>query len=212
MQNTIHSIAVIEDNVSLSDFLRDEIQAYFADAKVYAFYNGEDALQFLSSSPVDIAVFDITLPGISGVDCIRTLKTQHPSMQMVVFTVLENSENVFDALKAGAVGYLLKTTPTSEIIEAIEEVNRGGSPMTSSIARKVTAAFHNYHEPVNTHFENLSRREKEILEYLEKGSRYKEIADNLYISLETVRTHIRNIYDKLQVNSRIEALRKTGRI
>lgn len=210
MQTTIKAIAIVEDDVKVCDFLVHEIKQNFEGVCVTPFYKGEDALNFLLQKPVDIVLFDINLPGMSGIACIRQLKAQHPSMQMMVLTVLENIESVFEALKAGAVSYLLKTTPSEKIIEAIQEVNDGGAPMTGHIARKVIDAFHLHQEKYNPYIENLSRREKEILEFLGKGYQYKEIAGMFFLSIETVRTHIRNIYEKLQVNSRVEALKKTG--
>ena len=124
-------------------------------------------------------------------------------------TSFEDTDSVFNALKAGAMGYLTKTTQPSKILDAIVEVYHGGSPMSSHIARKVVASFHN--EPkINSELQKLSEREKEILSLLSEGLRYKEIADKLFLSTETVRTHIRNIYEKLQVNSRTEALNRTS--
>ncbi|MFM6924882.1 MAG: LuxR C-terminal-related transcriptional regulator, partial [Ferruginibacter sp.] len=163
----------------------------------------------LSAQPADIALFDINLPGMNGIDCIQRLKLLHPRMQMMVLTVYDNADNIFNALKAGATSYLLKSTPPEKVIEAIYEVHHGGSPISSQIARKVIDAF-TLKEKTNDYFQELSRREQEILEQLSKGYRYKEIADKLFVSIETVRTHIRNIYEKLQVNGRAEALKKTG--
>ena len=133
----------------------------------------------------------------------------HPRMEMIVLTAYDNSENVFEAIRAGASGYLLKSISPAKIIEAIYDVFGGGSVMSSQIARKVMEAFA-VKENTNEYFQDLSRREQEILEQLSKGFRYKEIAEKLFISIETVRTHVRNIYEKLHVNSRVEALRKTG--
>ena len=133
----------------------------------------------------------------------------HPQLQCMVLTVYDKPDTIFEALKAGAISYLLKSTPAEKIIEAIAEVKNGGSPISSQIARKVIEAFA-VKEKTNEYFQDLTRREQEMLEQLSKGYRYKEIADKLYISLDTVRTHIRNIYEKLQVNSRAEALKKTG--
>jgi DNA-binding NarL/FixJ family response regulator len=130
-------------------------------------------------------------------------------MQMMVLTVYDNADTIFDALKAGAASYILKNTAPEKIIEAIHELYNGGSPISSQIARKVIDAFQ-LKEKTNDFFQVLSRREQEILEQLSKGYRYKEIADKLFISTDTVRTHIRHIYEKLQVNSRVEALKKTG--
>lgn len=130
-------------------------------------------------------------------------------MQCMVLTVYDKPDTVFEALKAGAISYLLKSTPAAKIREAIEEVYHGGSPISSQIARKVIEAF-SVKEKTNDYFQELSRREQEVLEQLSKGYRYQEIADKLFVSIETVRTHIRNIYEKLQVNTRVEALKKTG--
>jgi DNA-binding NarL/FixJ family response regulator len=146
---------------------------------------------------------------MNGIDCIQRLKMLHPRMQMMVLTVYDNADTIFNALKAGATGYLLKTTPAEKILEAIAEVQQGGSPISSQVARKVIDAFA-VKEKTNEYFQELSRREQEMLEQLSKGYRYKEIADKLFVSIETVRTHVRNIYEKLQVNSRAEALKKTG--
>lgn len=203
------SIAIIEDDDRVRHYLKEEIELQLPLKEVRTFRNGEMALSSLMEKPVDIALFDIKLPGINGIECIRKLKMVHPRMQMMVLTVHDNNEHVFDALKAGAVSYLLKTTPADKIVEAIQEVAAGGSPISSQIARKVISAF-SVRETTNNYFQELSRREQEILEELSRGFRYKEIADKLFLSVETVRTHIRNIYEKLQVNSRVEALKKTG--
>jgi DNA-binding NarL/FixJ family response regulator len=173
------------------------------------FGDAESALIQLTANPVDIALFDVNLPKMNGIDCIQRLKMLHPKMQMMVLTVFDDNDNVFSALKAGAVSYLLKSTTPEKVIEAIEEVYKGGSPISSQIARKVIDAF-SVREKTNEYFQDLSKREQEILEQLSKGYRYKEIADKLFVSIETVRTHIRNIYEKLQVNNRAEALKKTG--
>lgn len=212
MPSKINAIALIEDDKTVCDFLANELQSYFTTTHILKFYDGESALAYLKVKPVDIALFDLTLPGIGGIACIQQLKQLHPTMDMITLTVLENAETVFEALKAGAVGYLLKSTPTPDIINAILEVRAGGAPMSKSIARKVINSFQQHSELQNPHLEMLTRREKEIIKYLEKGYLYKEIAELLFISIETARTHVRNIYLKLQVNSRIEALKKTGLI
>lgn len=205
----IDSIAIIEDDEKVRNYLGEQIQLHVDVKELRSFGDAESALKKLSAEPVDIALFDINLPGMNGIDCIQRLKILHPRMQMMVLTVYDNADNIFNALKAGATSYLLKSTPPEKIIEAINEVHNGGSPMSSQIARKVIDAF-SIKEKTNDYFQTLSRREQEMLEQLSKGYRYKEIADKLFISLETVRTHVRNIYEKLQVNSRVEALRKTG--
>jgi DNA-binding NarL/FixJ family response regulator len=205
----IDAIAIIEDDEKVRLYLGEQIQLHIDVKELRSFRDAESALKELSSNPVDIALFDINLPGMNGIDCIQRLKILHPRMQMMVLTVYDNADNIFSALKAGATSYLLKNTPSDKIIEAINDVHRGGSPMSSQIARKVIDAF-SIKEKTNDYFQVLSRREQEMLEQLSKGYRYKEIADKLFVSTETVRTHVRNIYEKLQVNSRVEALKKTG--
>ncbi len=205
----VRSIAIVEDDEKVRNYLAEEIHLHIEVEELRLFGNAETALKELSVNPADIGLFDIQLPVMNGIECIRRLKILHPSMQMMVLTVYDNTDNIFNALKAGASGYLLKTTPPAKIIEALNDVYNGGSPISSSIARKVIDAFALVGK-TNEYFQQLSRREQEILEELSKGFRYKEIADKLYVSIETVRTHIRNIYEKLQVNCRVEALKKTG--
>ena len=206
---SVQSIAVIEDDTTIRNYLANEIQGRMSIKRMEVFSDAESALDSLTSNPVEIALFDVQLPGMTGIECIQRLKMIHPRMQMMVLTVYDNNDVIFSALKAGASSYILKNTPPEKIIEAINELHSGGSPISSQIARKVIEAFQ-IKEKSNEHFQALSRREQEILEQLSRGFRYKEIADNLFVSIETVRTHIRNIYEKLQVNSRIEALKKTG--
>jgi DNA-binding NarL/FixJ family response regulator len=205
----IDTIAIIEDDEKVRHFLAEQIQLNIDVQELRVFCDAETALRELIASPVEIALFDVNLPGMSGIDCIQRLKILHPRMQMMVLTVYDNPDTVFNALKAGATSYLLKTTPAEKILEAIAEVQQGGSPISSQIARKVIEAFA-VREKTNEYFQVLSKREQEMLEHLSRGYRYKEIAEKLFISLDTVRTHIRNIYEKLQVNSRAEALKKTG--
>jgi DNA-binding NarL/FixJ family response regulator len=205
----IDSIAIIEDDDKVRQYLAEEIHRNMEVRDLRVFKDAETALQELTANPVEIGLFDINLPGMNGIDCIQRLKMVHPKMQMMVLTVYDNPDSIFDALKAGATSYLLKSTPPQKIVEAIEEVNQGGSPISSQIARKVIDAFA-LKGKTNKYFQDLSRREQEILDLLSKGFRYKEIADKLFLSIDTVRTHARNIYEKLHVNSRVEALKKTG--
>ena len=207
----LDSIAIIEDDPKIRQYLAEEIQLHIDVKEVRLFGNAEDAMKVLTHDPADIVLFDVQLPGMSGIECMRRLKIIHPKMQCMMLTVYDNPDIVFEALKAGAISYLLKSTPSEKIVEAIEEVYHGGSPISSQIARKVIEAFA-VKQNINDYFQDLSRREQEVLEQLSKGYRYKEIADKLFVSIETVRTHIRNIYEKLQVNSRVEALKKTGLI
>jgi DNA-binding NarL/FixJ family response regulator len=207
----IESLAIIEDNDKIREYLKAQIAQNLTVGRIEAFADAESALDTLTAEPVEIALFDVELPGMSGIDCIQRLKIIHPRMQMMMLTVYDNPETIFSALKVGASGYMLKSTPPEKIIEAIEDLYNGGSPISSQVARKVIDVFQ-VKEKSNEHFQILSRREQEILEELSHGYRYKEIADRVFISIDTVRTHVRNIYEKLHVNSRIEALRKTGLI
>lgn len=209
LKTRIENIAIIEDDLQISDWLTAEISLQIMPNTLRIFNNGLEAVEDLVRIPADIALFDLNLPGLNGIECIRRLKMIHPRMQVIVLTVYDNAETIFDALKAGATGYLLKSTTSEKIIEAIYEVYHGGSPISSPIARKVIEAFQ-VREKTNDYFQDLSRREQEILEQLNNGYRYKEIADKLFLSVDTIRTHIRNIYEKLQVNSKVEALKKTG--
>lgn len=207
----IGSIAIIEDDATVRQYLSEQIQTSIDVTELRVFSEAETALKEMAANPVDIALFDVNLPGMSGIECIRKLKVIQPRVQCMMLTVYDKPDIVFEALKAGAISYLLKNTPPEKIIEAIEEVNKGGSPISSQIARKVIEAF-TVKEKTNEYFQDLTRREQEMLEHLSKGYHYKEIADKLFVSIDTVRTHIRNIYEKLQVNSRTEALKKTGLI
>jgi DNA-binding NarL/FixJ family response regulator len=150
---------------------------------------------------------DINLPGMNGVNCVRELKKNLPQIQVMMLTVYEDTEYIFNALAAGANGYMLKRTSSKELLEAIREVHRGGSPMTMHIARKVVQSFQ---QTAGTALptENLSEREQQVLDLLSQGLMYKEIAEKLGISYETVHTYIRRIYEKLQVRTRTEAVAK----
>ena len=209
MTLSVNKLAIIEDDAKIRQYLGEQVELTMSVNQLMLFGNAEDALLSLTQDPADIALFDVQLPGMNGIQGIRRLKMIHPRMQCMVLTVYDKPDTVFEALKAGAISYLLKSTPPEKIIEAIEEVFHGGSPISSQIARKVIEAF-TQKEKTNDHFQDLTRREQEILGHLSNGYRYKEIADLLFVSIETVRTHIRNIYEKLQVNTRVEALKKTG--
>ena len=164
----INSIAIVEDDEKVRHYLSEQIQLHIDVKELRSFGDAESALKELTIEPVDIVMFDINLPGMSGIDCIQRLKIIHPRMQMMVLTVYDDADNIFDALKAGATGYLLKNTPPEKIIEAIKEVKDGGSPISSQIARKVIDAF-TLKEKTNDYFQKLSRREQEVLEQLGKG-------------------------------------------
>ena len=174
---------------------------------VAAYSNGEDAVADLPVVNPDVVLMDINLPGISGIECISRLKEQDLPMLFIMLTIFEDSDAIFQSLSAGASGYLLKGTPPARLLEAIQDVYQGGSPMSREIARKVIQSFQQPTvNPVTEYI--LTSREEEILTYLVKGLLYKEIAAKLFIGVETVRTHIRHIYEKLQVRTRSEAIVK----
>ena len=155
----------------------------------------------------DVVLMDIQLPGLSGIDCVRTLKASVPEVQFLMLTVYEDSEQIFQSLQAGASGYLLKRTASAQLLEGIRDVHAGGSPMNSHIARKVVQFF-NQRQKAAPELESLTVREKEVLELLARGQMYKEIATKLGITLDTVRKHLQSTYQKLHVHSRTEAVVK----
>ncbi len=170
--------------------------------------NAEAALEGLPNDKPDVVLMDINLPGLNGVECVRRLKQLAPKTLVVMLTAYEDTENIFNALAAGAAGYLLKRAPRAEILEAIGEVRRGGSPMTTHIARMVVQSFQKPTDSPQPTENNLSAREQEVLDCLSQGFLYKEIAEKLGISYETVHTYVRRIYEKLQVRTRTEAVAK----
>ena len=201
------TVSIVEDNDKLRGTLARVLNRAegFHCASQYA--NAEDALKDLAQVRPDVVLMDINLPGMNGVECVRKLKTLLPEVQVMMLTVYEDTENIFNALAAGASGYLLKRTSSKELLEAIQEVHRGGSPMTIHIARKVVQSFQKSAASAQA-TENLSEREQQVLDLLSQGLIYKEIADKLGISYETVHTYIRRIYEKLQVRTRTEAVAK----
>lgn len=198
---------MVEDDLELLKGVQN-IFAFSDQVTLSASYtNAVDFMnEFDRHVDIDLVILDIGLPGTSGIDCLKEMKLRYPNVQFMMWTTFEDEEKIFDALKAGASGYVLKSTSTAELTKAIIELKNGGSPMSSSIARKVIKSFHNAH--IKQVEYNLSKRESEILDYLAKGFRYKEIADQLFLSTETVRSHVHHIYRKLQVSSRTDALNK----
>ena len=201
------SVAIVEDNEKLRGTLARVINRADGFRCVSDYGNAEDALKELPQVRPDVVLMDINLPGMNGVECVRQLKQLLPQTQVMMLTVYEDTENIFNALTAGANGYMLKRTSTRELLEAIHEVHRGGSPMTMHIARKVVQSFQQTAATAQP-TENLSEREQQVLDLLSQGLMYKEIADKLAISYETVHTYIRRIYEKLQVRTRTEAVAK----
>lgn len=167
--------------------------------------DAEEGLAAVALKKPDVVLMDINLPGMNGIQCTRTIKEHWPEVQVMMCTVYEDDDKIFDALKAGATGYVIKRAPIEELFDAIQQVHAGGSPMSATIARKVVGSFQVRTE-VNG--EKLSEREMQVLDLLSEGLRMKEIADRLSLSTNTVRTHVRHIYEKLQVQSRTEALNK----
>lgn len=201
------TVSIVEDNDQLRGTLARLISRAEGFECVSNFSTAEAALEALPKAPPQVVLMDINLPGINGVECVRRLKQAAPQILAVMLTAYEDTENIFNALAAGAAGYLLKRAPRSELLDAIREVQRGGSPMTTHIARKVVQSFQ---KPVSSPqpSESLSTREQEVLDCLSQGFLYKEIAEKLGISYETVHTYIRRIYEKLQVRTRTEAVAK----
>jgi DNA-binding NarL/FixJ family response regulator len=205
------TVSIVEDN----DKLRGTLAKVIARAEGFRFVSdygsAEAALEDLPKVKPAVVLMDINLPGMNGVECVRKLKAIMPQMQVMMLTVYEDTENIFNALAAGANGYMLKRTPTKELIEAIREVHRGGSPMTTHIARLVVQSFQKPVAPAphaGGELSELSEREQQVLDLLSQGLIYKEIADKLNIGYETVHTYIRRIYEKLQVRTRTEAVAK----
>jgi len=200
-------VSIIEDD----DWIRENLAAQIGQTNGFAcagsYRSGEEAINQIVSSVPDVVLMDINLPKMNGIECVRVLKTLIPSTQILMLTVYEDSDKIFDSLLAGASGYLLKRTPQAEILEAVAEVHRGNSPMTGHIARKVVQYF-NQRGSNETELQKLSKREREVLDCLAQGVPYKEIADVLSLSIDTVRMHIKGIYGKLHVHSRGEAVAK----
>ena len=201
------SIAIVEDLDVVRNGLKDFISLSTDFIVIGSFKTGEEALEHLPEIKPDIVIMDINLPGMNGIECIRQVKDKSPGTQFMMFTVYENDDKVFEALKAGASGYLLKNTGLLHIAESVKELHEGGSPMSANIARKMVNLFRD-NDKKNPFLDLLSNREKEILQLLAKGLLYKEIAEQLHITTGTVRIHIHNIYEKLHVQNRTEAINK----
>jgi DNA-binding NarL/FixJ family response regulator len=200
-------VSIIEDD----DWIRENLAARIRQTEGFAcagcYRSGEEAVAHVAEQAPDVVLMDINLPQMNGIECVRQIKTLLPSTQVLMLTVYEDSDKIFNSLLAGASGYLLKRTPQTEILEAIAEVYRGNSPMTGHIARKVVQWF-NQRGSAEPEIEKLSKREREVLEHLARGVPYKEIASVLAVSIDTVRVHIKGIYGKLHVHSRGEAVAK----
>lgn len=201
------TVSIVEDTDTIRDALHLLINGSEGFECIHVYPDAETALEDLPSRAIDVVLMDIKLPVMNGIECMALLKNKMPDTQFMMCTVYENDDAIFSALESGATGYLLKRTPPAQILEAIRELHQGGSPMSSEIARRVVKGIHE-RKRSSRYLEMLTDREKEILELLAKGFLYKEIATELFISKETVKSHIHNIYDKLHVQTRTEALNK----
>ncbi len=202
------NVALIEDNIAFAKDLQHYLNLEKDISCQHVFFDAISAIESLPKTNIDVAIVDIYLPDKTGIECISILKPLVKA-NFLICSNFENTEMIFSALQAGAFGYITKSEHPKNIIKAIREIHTGGSPMSAQIARKVIESFcNNFQKQPNQLLQKLTIREQEILNYLSDGLRYKEIADKAMISQETVRTHVRNIYQKLQVSSRVEALNK----
>ncbi len=204
-------VAIVEDNAALRENLRDMLEREPTLTCVGAFADAEQALAAMPGLHPAVVLMDINLPGISGVECVKQLTRVLPGIQVIMITVFDDSDSIFESLAAGASGYLLKPVQSAQLLESIQEVRAGGAPMSMSIARRVVQAFHQP-APVSDPEDQLWPREIEILSLLAKGLLKKEIAEHLGISYWTVQTHVGRLYKKLHVHSRSQAVAKFRRL
>jgi DNA-binding NarL/FixJ family response regulator len=200
-------ISIVDDDPDIRSHLATLVSETPGLQLISVYPSAEEALKALPSTRSDIVLMDINLPGMSGIDCVRALKPIIPDIQILMLTVYEDTESIFESLKAGASGYLLKRFPGQKIIEAIHDALNGGAPMSGQIARKVVQYF-NDQERRKSELEDLSARERQVLKELAEGRPYKEIADILNVSIDTVRKHLQSVYQKLHVHNRTEAVVK----
>jgi DNA-binding NarL/FixJ family response regulator len=199
-------LAIVEDHQDISENLKSMLSQHGEIEEIRVYHSAEAIISDTSGSKYDVVLMDIGLPGINGIECIRKLKPSNLETQFVVFTIFEDHQHVFDALCAGATGYILKNSSTQDILTAVIDVHKGASPMSASISRMVIQYFSGVPKKLNTL--PISEREKQVLDLLAQGFRYKEISESLFISMDTVRTHIRNIYQKLEVTNRTQAINR----
>lgn len=200
-------VSIVEDDSGIRESLCVLINGSTGYKCVSKFPNPVDAFDGISRDIPDVILMDINMPKMSGIECVKKIKRKFPAIQIIMLTVYEDTEKVFEALRAGATGYLLKRTQPAVLIDSIGMVHSGGSPMSPQIARKIVQSFHQEDKYSDAEF-NLTQREEQILAGLARGFKYSEIADSLFISIDTVRSHIRKIYEKLHVRSRTEAVLK----
>lgn len=201
------SVCMVEDDGEIRQHLGFLLRQSEKILLLNSYSSAEKALAGIPKDNPEVVLMDINLPNLSGIDCVRQLKAAHPGIQFLMLTIYEDSDRVFQSLSAGASGYLLKRSSLSDLVEAIQEVRQGGSPMTSHIARKVVQFFHLQRKEAPG-IDALTEREHQVLDHLARGDLYKEIAEALGISLDTVRKHVQSVYQKLHVRSRTEAVVK----
>lgn len=206
-KNVRIKVSIVEDNRGTRESLKELLGRATSLNCVGAHPNGEEALEKIPVEAPDVVLMDINLPRMNGIECVAKLKERLPGAQVLMLTTYEESDLIFDSLRRGASGYLLKNMTPAELVQAIEQVHAGGAPMSMQIARKVVNHFHQIKMP-QSEVEKLTKREQEILALLAKGFLYKEIADRLGITLSTVRAHLHAVYEKLHVQSRTEAVVK----
>jgi len=206
------NVAIVEDNDTIREGLAALINGTTGYKCIGSFRDCETFLAKLDALDVNVVLMDIALPGMNGIEGVKLAIKKKPGIDILMLTIYEDSEKVFDALCAGACGYLVKKTPPSKLLEAIKEVHEGGSPMSSQIARQVNTAFKDSKDVKDESSDfKLSSREKEVINLLASGNNYQQIADQLFISVDTVRHHIKNIYKKLHVHTQSEAVAKAIR-
>ena len=203
------SIVVVDDNIDVGEMLRGLINSHNGFTCVAVAATGMEGVEKVKRYKPDVVIMDIGLPDMSGIECVRRLGPVCANTEFIMFTVSDEDENIFEAIYSGANSYLLKTTTPAQLIEAIKEVHEGGSPMSSDIARRVLAKMKS-HGKKKTDLNNikLTKREEEVLHLLSEGFTYQEVADRLFISVKTLKSHIYNTYLKLQVDNKTEALNK----
>ena len=200
------AVSIVEDIDDVRNGLAAIIRMSDGLSLLHSFASAEQALPALMASPPDIVIMDINLPGMNGIDCIRQARMKNPQIQFIMFTIYENSDTVFEALEAGATGYLLKNSSPAKIVESLKELYDGGSPMNAEIAKKLVIRFQKQASILKDY--HLTPKEHEVLQLMSKGYLYKEIANELNNTVNTIKQHIRHIYEKLHVQNKAEAINK----
>jgi DNA-binding NarL/FixJ family response regulator len=204
----IIKVAIFEDNNGLRNMLYQLINGSEGFECTGAYPDCNNLLKLIEKTKPDVVMMDIGLPGMSGIDAIKILKNKIPNLNILVQTIFDDNEKIFQAICAGASGYILKNTSPSRILQCLIETHNGGAPISPSVATKVLKMVQSPADKIKNHSFNLSEREKEVLQYLVRGMSYKLIADHCFLSIDTVRSHIKNIYEKLHVHSKSEAVAK----